>query len=112
MCREKQDVIFPIPQGSNFNRKDIQSVIQVLAKTARFYFILLIPISGRNDSHIRTSRFLVYHTLVTLLLQNSQELALQFQMDFADFVQEHGSTCGGFKAPNPGFFRSPRKGGQ
>jgi hypothetical protein len=69
------------PVGNSFDRKDIQSVVQVFAKAA-----------CRDDPHICVPGFLLSHAFVTFLLQNAQQFALHFQRDFADLVQEQGSS--------------------
>src|SRR5262249_33237976 len=101
MRREKWDIFKPVPQRSKSHGKDVQPVVEVLAKATLLHLFLQIPISGGNDSHVRPPRSLLSYTFVTFLLQNSQELALQFQRDFADLVQEQGSTRSGFETPDP-----------
>jgi hypothetical protein len=49
------------------------------------------------------------HPFVAFLLQNVQQFALQFQRDFADLIQEQGSTGGCLEAANPVFYRAGKR---
>src|SRR5215469_5294707 len=97
MCGQNRDILFALPEGSNLQRENVQPVVKIFAKTARGYLFLQIPVGGCDDSHIHVPGSVLPYTFITLLLQNPQQLALEFQRDFTDLVQEQASTRGGLE---------------
>jgi hypothetical protein len=85
------------PGGGNLQRENVQPVVRMFAKAARGYLFLQIPIGGCDDSHIRVPGSVLPYTLITLLLQKTQQLALESQRDFTDLVQEQGSSRRGLE---------------
>src|SRR5437899_4386380 len=88
MLCQNGDVICPLSQWWDLNRKHIESVVKVFAKTARRHFLLQVPIGRSDDPHIREPRPVLAHALVTLLLQDAEQFVLQFQRNFSDFIEE------------------------
>src|SRR5207245_7627788 len=83
------DVIRPLSQWWDLNRKHIEPVVKVFTKAARRHFLLQVPIGRSDDPHIREPRPVLAHALVTLLLQDAEQFALQFQRNFSDFIEEN-----------------------
>src|SRR5437016_13971277 len=79
MLCQNGDVIRPLSQWWDLNRKHIESVVKVFTKAARRHFLLQVPIGRSDDPHIREPRPVFAHALVTLLLQDAEQFALQFQ---------------------------------
>src|SRR5467141_3395922 len=94
MLCQKGDVIHSLSQCRNLNRKYIEPVVKVFTKAARRDFLLQVTIGRSDDPHIGEPRPVLTHALVTLLLQDAEQFALQFQGDFSDFIEENGSAFG------------------
>src|SRR6516165_6813341 len=97
MCGQKSYISFAFPERRNLQRKDIETVIEVFAKVTRAYVFLQISIGGCDDTHIRLPGSVLAYTFITLLLQHTQQLALELQRDLTNFVQEEGSTSSDFE---------------
>src|SRR5690348_10775828 len=78
----------PLPQGWDLDGEDTQAIIEVSAKAAGFGLSEKVPVSGRNETDSDRSGALVTHALELALLQNAQQLALEFERNFTDFVQK------------------------
>src|SRR6058998_3164597 len=89
MLCQNGDVIRPLSQWWDLNREHIEPVVKVFTKAARRHFLLQVPIGRSDDPHIREPRPVLAHALVTLLLQDAEQFALQFQWNFSDFIEEN-----------------------
>src|SRR5882672_800339 len=89
MLCQQRDVICPLSQWWDLNRKHIEPVVKVLTKAARHHFLLQVTIGRSDDPHIREPRPVFAHALVTLLLQDAEQFALQFQRNFSNFIEEN-----------------------
>src|SRR5213593_2758730 len=92
MLCEKGDVICPLSQCRDLDRKRIEPVVKVFTKAARRHLLLQVPIGRSDDPHIREPRPVLAHALVTLLLQDAEQFALQFQRNLSDFIEENGPS--------------------
>src|SRR4029079_4269383 len=57
-----------------------------------------VAIGGCDDAHVHSSRMLVADALKLALLQDSQQLRLKVQRNFANFIQEKRSAIGKLKS--------------
>src|SRR5882762_169925 len=89
MLCQKGDVICTLSQCGDLNRKHIEPVVKVFTKAARRHFLLQVTIGRSDYPHIREPRPILADALITLLLQDSEQFALQFQGNFSDFIQEN-----------------------
>ena len=80
------------------NRKDTEAVVQVLAETTLRDFVRQVPIGGRHNADVHTACPLLADPLELAFLNHAQELALELQRDFANFVEEQRSTVGRLKS--------------
>ena len=101
MFRQQRDVVQPLPQRRNLNRKHVQPVKEVFAESACGGCFLQIPVGRGHDAHIGAARPVVTNSFVPLLLKDAQQLVLNIQRNFPHFIQEDGSALGGFKASGP-----------
>src|SRR5882672_7947648 len=76
-CQER-DVVCPLSQCGDLDRKHIEPVVEVFTKAARRDFLLQVTIGRAYDPHIRKPRPVLAHTLVTLFLQDAEQFALKF----------------------------------
>src|SRR6266568_6004094 len=61
MLCQNGDVIRPLSQWGDLNRKHIESVVKVFTKAARRHFLLQVPIGRSDDPHIREPRPVLAH---------------------------------------------------
>src|SRR5712672_3114183 len=108
MLCQNGDVIDPLSQWWDLNRKHIEPVVKVFTKAARRHFLLQVTIGCSDDPHIREPRPILAHALVTLLLQDAEQFALQFQGDLSDFIEENRSAVSCLKTSGA-VFDGPRK---
>src|SRR5260370_36772299 len=92
MSGEHWTIVLPISQGSNLNGKDIQSIVQVLAKATGSDPFLQISIGSDNDPHIGVARLVFAHPFVTFFLKDPPKFALPFSWAFPALVQAQGPT--------------------
>ena len=57
----------------------------------------------RDNAHIHLPCLLLADTFILAFLQHAQELALQIDGDFPDFVEKERPAVGGFEPPGPIF---------
>ena len=97
-----------MPEWRNLDFKDFDAVIEILAKTAVFHHFFKVPVGGSDETHIHLNVFLAAHARNPALLQGPEQLGLQEQGHFADFIQQQCSAMGQFKAAPP-VFNGPGK---
>ena len=83
-----------LPQGGDLDGKNVQPVVEVLAKASGLHFFPQLTISSGDDAHIGAARAVFAHAFVTFFLQGAQQFALQVQRHFADFIQKQGAALG------------------
>ena len=100
--RQQQHVAASFPQGRQMQRNDVQAIEQILAKTPGSHFRFQIAVGRRHDAHVHFLADIAAHTLKFPFLQHPQNLDLQTQIHFPDFVQENGSSVRQLKTSGPG----------
>src|SRR5258708_36459945 len=98
MLGQQRDVLAPFAQRYRLHRKHIEPEIEVFAKSAALYFLLEIAIGGGDQAYVNRTGALFADPLEIALLQHAQQLALQFERDFTDFVEKQGASVGQFEA--------------
>ena len=88
MPGELRDVIASLAKRSHFQRKNVQSIVEILAKSSGSNFRLEAAIGGRNDAHIHAFGFVFADALVLFLLKHAEELALQLERNLPDLVEK------------------------
>ncbi|KFB70942.1 MAG: hypothetical protein AW09_003941 [Candidatus Accumulibacter phosphatis] len=97
MTRQGSDILTALPQGRDHQWKDVEPIEQILAKQAPRHAVGDVPIGGGNDTQIEAYRLAAPHPLDFTLLENAQQLGLQSQRHFGDFVEQQGSMLRLFK---------------
>ena len=98
MGRQERDVFLALAERHDLDGKNIQAVIKVFPEAAGGDFLFQIAIGGGDDAHIGKARAVFPDAFVAFFLQGPEQLALQIEGDFTDFIQKQGSALGGFKA--------------
>ena len=100
MLREQGNIFAAFAERSDLDGKHIQSISTVFAKAARGdFFFELSRLVAPMIRTISPAGAVFAHPLVYLFLQDTEQLALEGQGNFADFIKEKGSILGGFKTP-------------
>src|SRR5208283_812181 len=101
MFCQQWDVIYSVPERRDLNRKHIQPVKEILAKSAVGHGLLQIPVGGGHNAHIGATRAVVTDPFIAFLLEDAQQFVLNIQRNFSHFIEEDGSAFGRFKASGP-----------
>ncbi len=91
---KRENVQSPLPQGGNGYLDDVQPVEQILAKCARGSLRFQVAVGCGQDADVPRAGSRVADALVTLFLQQPQQLWLQGRRQVADLVQEERPARG------------------
>ena len=97
MVDKERDIIISMPQRRDGDREDVQPVIQIIPEPALGDLLRQIPARRGKDSHIYFPGTGAPQPLEFPFLNDTQQLCLQFQGQFADLVQEDRSLVGYFE---------------
>src|SRR5581483_11710161 len=97
MFCEERDVVLPLPERTDLDRKYVQPIEQVLAKTTGGHSLFQVAIRRRDNPDVCQPRAIFTHPLVAFLLEHAQELALHVQRHFADFIQKQRAALRSFE---------------
>ena len=86
--RQNGDILGAITQGRDQDRNRGKSVVQVLSERALIRFMGQIAVRGGDDAHVHLDRGGAADPLELLLLQHAQQLGLQVEPHFGDFVEQ------------------------
>jgi len=87
-----------LSQRRNFDGENAKTVIEVEAETPCFGLREEIAIGSSYETDLYRSRALVSHALKLPFLQNAQQLALQVERDFPDFIEKQGAIVSQLEA--------------
>jgi hypothetical protein len=85
---QEGNILWPLAQRRDRNRKDVQPVVKVGAELPGGHHLRQIPVGRRHQAHIDAPGARTTQTLELLLLQDSQQLGLQFEREIPDLVEE------------------------
>jgi hypothetical protein len=91
-------VLGPPAQGGQAHGEDVEPVEQILAEFAFLDHLRQVAVGGGDDAHIHLDGPVAAHSLEFLLLQYAQQLGLQFQWDFSNFVEKNRAAMSQFEA--------------
>ena len=100
MLDQHRDVVAPFPQRRDDDRDHVEAVVQVLLELAVVDHLLEVAIGGRDHACIRAYRLSRADALEFPLLENSQQLGLKFQGQFAHLIKKDCRFIGQLKAAN------------
>src|SRR5688572_32675259 len=73
----------------------VKPVIQVLTEAAFNHFQFEVAVRGGDDLHVYNHRHRCADWRDFVLLQNAQQLGLQFERHFANFIEEYDAALSG-----------------
>ena len=86
--RDALQVARALAQRGHPNRDDVQPIEQVLAEAALLDGLFEVAVGRGNDPHVGPARFGFAHALIFLLLQQPEQLGLDFERQLADLIQK------------------------
>jgi len=98
---EGQYVVPALPQGGNLDFDDAQTIEKVLAEGAVDHALIEIPVSRGKDPDVDRTGLALADPQNLPFLQHAENLELHRRADIPDLVQEHGSSRGLLKQPDP-----------
>src|SRR5438552_3380619 len=98
MVGQERNVFDALAKRRQFDRENVEPVVEILAELALFDRLLEVAIA-RGD-HTNVDRYLGSATQAPqpLLFQYSQQLGLQLDLHLGDFVEQQGSAVGKLEA--------------
>ncbi len=93
-ARQRQDVLAPLAQRRHPHLHHVETVEEILAEAPRLDVGLEVPVGGGDDAHVAVTGARLADPLEVLLLQKTQQLALQRRRDLADLVEEQRPPLG------------------
>src|ERR1700733_4271906 len=92
MRSQPRDILFALAQRRQHQRKNIEAMVQVLAKRSLLHLILQIAVRSNNHSNIYRNRFISANALNFAFLEHSQQLRLHRHRHIANLIQEKSSA--------------------
>src|SRR5256714_260527 len=94
-CKREQDHVVPsLPQRGKLERDHVQPVEQVLAEAARLDGGEKVGVGCRHDPHVHRAGDRGTEAPHALLVERTQQLALELGREMVDLVEEHGAAVG------------------
>src|SRR2546425_9537288 len=95
-----QTCALPISQGRNLNRKNIQPIKKVHAKSTVVNFPFEVFVGSSNHADVRLDRSVSPDAFKLPLLQHSQERHLYLRAQLGDLVKKDRAAIGSFEPAN------------
>ena len=92
------DIAAPFAQRRKIQIHNVDAVIQILAEGAIFNFGLEMPVGGADNADFHFLVFLCADAAELSILQELQQLRLQSQIEFGNFVEEQRSAVRQFNS--------------
>jgi hypothetical protein len=96
---KQRNIICSFAQRRELDRKNIQSIVQIHAEPSFTYHLLKILVCRRHYAHIDSSCLRTPKPFDFLLLNRTQELGLEFERQFANFVEQKRAAIRRLKVP-------------
>ena len=92
-----KDVALALAQWLNAQPERADAKVQVFTELTRIDGSAQVFVGGGNEPHIQVNRCFTTQAVEFFLLQHAQQLGLQVDGHFANFVQKHGAAMGLFE---------------
>ena len=97
---QQQNILGPLAQRRNTDRKNVQAIVEIRAELLLIDQSFQVPVRCGDQPRIRTKRARAPQSFKLALLQDAKKLRLQFERNLPDFVQENGSAVRQLKPPD------------
>src|SRR5262249_20293900 len=98
VASEHRNIVAPLTQWRQHDRKHAQTVIEVVAELTVRDHPRQVPVRRRHQPHVHADGVRATQALELLLLQSAEKLGLQFQGDVADLIEEQRPLVGQLEA--------------
>ena len=98
MLHQQRDVLPPLAQCGNPDRKHIQPVKKIGAELLLLHQGTEVSIGGGDQTRVRRECARTAQAFELALLQDAQQFGLKFERNLANLIQEDGSPIGQLKA--------------
>src|SRR5262245_41550414 len=88
MMHQGREVLRAVAKGRQADREHIQAVEQIAPELAVLDVCREIAVGGGDDANVHSRRAWAAKPIDAALLQNTQELRLQFKRQLADFIEK------------------------
>ena len=83
-----------LPKRKGLDGHHVEAVVKVLTEAAGGHFPLQIAIGGSNDADVDGQAVVAADRHYDPFLHHAEQLGLEFQFQFADFVEEDRAAFG------------------
>jgi hypothetical protein len=97
---QARNIFSSISERRHLDANYIQSKKEVSPETPSTHLGLQIAIRRCDNSSRHDAGMVTPNSLVHMILENSKQLGLQREAQFADLIQEEGSACRGLESPD------------
>src|SRR5512143_2026425 len=94
MLYQGLDVFFPLPQGRDLERDDVDPVIEVFAERVLLYRGLQVLVGGGDEPDVDLAALVAAHGTDDLVFDDPEQFGLERQAHVADLVEEDGAALG------------------
>ena len=102
VARQCRDVVLCAAQRRDANQEDVEAVEQVAAERVVFDHAIEIAAGRGDDADVGVARARAAEALELALLQDAQQLRLDFERQVADFVEKQRAVVGELEPPDLG----------
>ena len=92
---QARDIFAPLPQRRQIDLHDCDAIKQILAEFRGLHRFFKIHIGRGDQTHIGAPGLRIADALIFPVLNESQELGLQFQRQIANFIEEERAAVAG-----------------
>src|SRR6266853_121473 len=98
---QEWNVLRSLPERWQANWEDAQPVVEIGTEPTRLNGLLQVPVCCGDHPHVYPNRVGAADPLELALLEDAEELWLQFQRQIPDLVQEERAPVSELEPPNP-----------
>src|SRR5262245_46266663 len=92
MFGEADQIFLARPQWRHLHRDNVESKVEILAKSAVSHPLFQVAIRRRDDTHVGLPGDVFTQSLVFALLKQSEQFGLDLHRQVANLVEEKGSA--------------------
>ena len=97
VIKQHRDVFATLAQRRHVDRKNIDSIIEIVAKASVTDHRAQIPIGGRDHAHINWNFEGAAHAANAALLQSAQEFRLHADVEFRNLIEKQRAAIRNFE---------------
>src|ERR1700676_5492178 len=88
-----------MPKGGNLDRKNMNTVVEIVAKPALIYHLLKVAVCRRHHAKVHVYGSTAAKSLEFMLLESSQKFRLKLYWKVCNFVEKQSSFVRLFETP-------------